>query len=76
MSANQIIMAIVIGLIVALIATGIMRAGLKSVSRQYTAGYYIKEEGLKLTKNKDVFMYTRMEKVPKPKEQPKVQQRR
>lgn len=70
---SQIVIAIVVGLIVALIITSIMRSSLKSVKKQYTAGYYVKEEGLKLTKSTDIFMYKRTERTEKPKEQPKQQ---
>lgn len=69
MNVNHILIAIVVGLLVALIATGVMRASLKSVSKQYSAGYYVKEEGLRLTRNKDVFMYKRTERFAKPKQQ-------
>ena len=75
MSVNQIIIAIVVGLLVALIVTGVMRSSLKSVSKQQSARYYVKEEGLQLTNNKDIFMYKRTERVAKPKEQPKQQPR-
>ena len=73
MSANQIIIAIVVGLLVALIVTSVMRASLKSVGKQYSASFYVKPEGLRLTKNKDIYMYQRTERYAKPKEQPRQQ---
>lgn len=68
---SWIAIAIIIGLLVALIVTGIMRAGLKSVGKQYSADFYEKEQGLTLTKQKDVFLYRKLDKFPKPKEQPR-----
>lgn len=71
MQPSHIVISIVVGLIVALIITSIMRSGLKSVSKQHTAKYYEKEAGLQLTRNKDVYMYKKVDRTPKPKEQPK-----
>jgi uncharacterized protein len=71
MQASQIIIAIVVGLVVALIVTGIMRSNLKSVQKQQSAVYYEKEEGLTLTKNKDIYMYKKVDRTPKPKDENK-----
>ena len=71
MQPTWILIAIVIGLLVALLVTGVMRASLKSVSKQYSADFYEKEQGLDLKKTKDVFLYRRVDRVPKPKEQPR-----
>lgn len=71
MQPTWILAAIVIGLVVALLVTGVMRAGLKSVSKQYSADFYGKEQGLELKKTKDVFLYRTLDKIPKPKEQPR-----
>jgi len=73
MSVNQIIIAVVVGLLVALIVTSVMRSSLKSVGMQHSASYYVKPEGLRLTKNKDIYMYQRTERFVKPKEQPRQQ---
>lgn len=71
MQPTWILIAIVVGLLVALIVTGVMRAALKSVSKQYSADFYEKEQGLDLKKTKDVFLYRRVDRVPKPKQQPR-----
>ena len=71
MQPSQIVISIVVGLVIALIVTSVMRSSLKSVSKQYTAGYYVKEAGLQLTKSKDIYMYKKVDRTPKPKEQPK-----
>ncbi len=68
---NYILIAIAVGLILALIVTSVMRASLKSVSKQYSAVFYEKEEGLKLSKKNDVFMYKKVDRIAKPKEQPR-----
>ena len=65
---SWIIIAIIVGL---LVATGIMRASLKSVGKQYSADFYEKEQGLTLTKNKDIYLYRKVDRIPKPKEQPR-----
>ena len=74
MQPSQIVIAIVVGLIVALIITSVMRASLKSIAKQYSAAYYEKEEGLQLTKSQDIYMYKKVDRTAKPKEQPKQQQ--
>ncbi len=73
--SSWIIIAIVVGLVVALIVTGIMRASLKSVAFQHSAKFYENEEGLHLTRSQDIFMYKRTDRTAKPKEQPRQQGR-
>ena len=68
---NWIILAIVVGLIFALIITSVMRASLKSVGKQESARFYEKEEGLKLFKSNDLYMYKKVDRIAKPKEQPR-----
>ena len=53
----NILIAVIVGLIVALIVTGILRAGLKSVGKQETAVFYEKDGGLQLTRKNDIFLY-------------------
>ena len=69
MDAQSILIAIVVGLVVALIVTGVLRAGLKSVGKQDTAVFYEKDGGLQLTRKNDIFMYKNTERYAKPKEQ-------
>lgn len=52
-----VILSLVIGLVAALIATGAMRAQLKSVAAQSNANNYVPENGLKITYKRDVFLY-------------------
>ncbi len=67
-TGTMIIVAIVVGLIIGLIVTGIMRAGLKSVHLQSNAEVYIRGTGLNLTKNRDIFLYSKVDKTAKPKD--------
>lgn len=62
------IIAIVIGLIVAFIVTGIMKLGLRSVFSEPKADSYMKKDSLRLTKNYDLFLYRNVTKTEKPKE--------
>ncbi len=65
----NILIAVIVGLIVALIVTGILSAGLKSVGKQDTAVFYEKDGGLQLTRKNDIFLYKNTERFAKPKEQ-------
>lgn len=65
----NILIAVIVGLLVALIVTGILRAGLKSVGKQDTAVFYEKDGGLQLTRKNDIFLYKNTERYAKPKEQ-------
>lgn len=62
------IIAVVIGLIVAFIATGIMRLGLRSVFSEPKADSYIKKDSLKLTKNYDLFLYRNVTRTERQRE--------
>lgn len=62
------IIAVVIGLIVAFIATGIMRLGLRSVFSEPKADSYIKKDSLNLTKNYDLFLYRNVTRTERQRE--------
>lgn len=53
-------------LIISLIATGIMKSQLKTVSRQADADDQIKNDGIQLTKKNDLFLYKHIERTKKP----------
>lgn len=60
-----LIVSFVIAFVISLIATGIMRMGLKSVSSQSAADDYVKQGSMKVTRKNDLFLYknvTRREK--------------
>ena len=62
----MIIIALVIGLVVAFVGTGVLRSQLKSVKWQESAAMY-ETERLSLSNKRDIFLYRRVTKIPKPK---------
>lgn len=62
-----ILVCIGIGLLVALIATGIMKGKLKSVHAKVGAADYVKSGSLNVTHRQDLFLYREVQKRPKPK---------
>lgn len=58
--------ALAIGFVISLIVTGVWRAQLKSVRRQYEAGAYVKAGSLQLTQSGDYFMYRTVTKTERP----------
>lgn len=59
--------ALVLGLVTALIATGVMKSKLKSVRQQPRAHDYVKAGSFQLTRSKDIFLYTHLDRREKPK---------
>ena len=64
---TNLVIALVIGFVVALIATGIMRGQLKSVSQKAAAGDYLKTGSLQITRSRDIFLYRNVSRHAKPK---------
>lgn len=64
---TNLIIALVVGFVVALIVTGIMRAQLKSVRTRDTAGDYMKQGSLRITQSSDIFLYRNVTRQAKPK---------
>lgn len=67
----DLVVALAVGFVIALIATGIMRSKLKSVYSQTEAGSYVKKDSLKLTKKNDLYLYKHVDRREKPKEEEK-----
>lgn len=65
---GAILIAVVIGFVVALIATGIMRLDLHSVYSQPAADNYMKKNSLRLTRENELFLYKNVTRTEKPKE--------
>lgn len=65
---GAILIAVVIGFVIALIATGIMRLDLHSVYSQPAADNYIKKNSLRLTRENELFLYKNVTRTEKPKE--------
>lgn len=64
----NLVIALVIGFIAALIVTGIMKSRLKNVRRQLVADEYVKSGSMRVTKRKDLFLYRHVTRREKPKE--------
>lgn len=66
-----LVFALIVGFVIALIATGIMRIKLKSVYTQTEASGYVKKGSLNLAVKNDLFLYKTVDRREKPKEEPK-----
>ena len=64
---RNLIIALIIGLAAAWIATGNMKAKLKTVHQQAKADDYIAPGSLQLTQSRDLFLYTHLDRREKPK---------
>lgn len=65
---SNIVLSLIIGLVLALIITGVMRSKLKTVRHQKTANSYVRNDSMKVTVAKDYFLYRTVTRVPKPKD--------
>lgn len=63
-----VIMAVVIAVVVAFIAVSIMKGQLKSVRFQSAASDYLTHDSLRLTEQSDLFLYSHVSRVARPKE--------
>lgn len=61
------IVALVIGIVLALIVTGIMKGKLKSVRAQRAASNYVRQGSMNVTESYEMFLYRTVEKREKPK---------
>ena len=61
-------LALVIGLVTALIVTGVMKSQLKSVALQQDATSYVRQGSMKLTNQRDLFLYRDVHRTERPKE--------
>lgn len=59
---KNLIIALIIGLVAAWIATGSMKAKLKTVHQQVKADDYMVSDSLKLTQSRDLFLYTNLDR--------------
>ena len=64
----NLVIALALGLITALISTGVMKAKLKSVRQQAKADDYMIKGSMRLTQSRDIFLYTHLDRREKPKE--------
>ena len=59
--------ALVIGLVTALIVTGVMKGQLKSVAPQRDATDYVRQGSMNVTRSNDFYLYSTVSKSAKPK---------
>ena len=60
-------LALVIGLVTALIVTGVMKSQLKSVAPQRDASGYVRQGSMRLTNQRDYFLYRDVHRTERPK---------
>lgn len=65
---SSVVIALIVGLIVALIATGSMKGKLKSVNFQSAAASYVRPGSFKVTESRDSFLYSTVSRRAKPKQ--------
>lgn len=66
-TVKWLLIAMGIGLAVALIVTGSMKRKLKSVKQQAAAASYVKANSMHITENRDMFLYNTVTRTEKPK---------
>lgn len=66
--ARNLIIALVVGFVIALIVTNIMKGKLKTVHFQSAASDYVKANSMNVTESSDLFLYTHVDRQAKPKE--------
>lgn len=60
--------ALLVGIVIALVSTGVMKGKLKSVRKQPSAANYEKHDSFRVTDQRDIFLYNHIERRAKPKE--------
>lgn len=64
---RNLAIAIVIGIVVAIIITGTMKNELKTVKRRSAASNYVKANSLQVYENRDMFLYSHVDRQARPK---------
>lgn len=67
MDVQLLVISILIGVVVAFLVVGAMKAQLKSVRQQSGAANYVIGESLNLTVSRDMFLYKRVSRTPRAK---------
>ena len=62
------LISLVVGFVIALIVTGVMRSRMKTVHMKPDAADYMKKNSLNLTRCGDMFLYNQVSRTAKPKE--------
>ena len=66
--ARNLLIALIVGFVIALIATGVMKGKLKTVRFQSDADRYVRTNSMQVTERRDLFLYTHVDRHPRPKE--------
>ena len=66
---KHLIISVIIGLVVAFIVTGSMKGKLKSVRRQTAANNYVKNDSMKVTQSRDLFLYRQVSRTERPRDE-------
>lgn len=64
---TMLLIALIIGLVTALIVTTVMKGKLKSVAKQTNAREYVRKGSFKLTHSRDLYLYSTVTRVARPK---------
>ncbi|MFR1517176.1 MAG: TPM domain-containing protein [Clostridia bacterium] len=65
--AFYVVISLAIGAVVAWIVTSSMKSKLKTVVPQRSAQAYLREDGVRLTNSKDLYLYRSLSRTPRPK---------
>lgn len=65
---RNLVIALAVGLMAALVVTGVMRGSLKTVYSQPKADSYVRAGSMELAKKNDLFLYSHVERREKPKD--------
>lgn len=65
---RNLFITLAIGFVVAFVATTIMKGKLETVRFQSAAGSYVKQNSLKVTESRDMYLYTHVTRQERPKE--------
>ena len=66
--AWNLFVAVIVGFVIALIATGVMKGKLKTVRFQSAASNYVKANSMNVTESRDMFLYTHVDRRAKPQD--------
>ncbi len=64
----EILIAILIGFVISLIIMMVHKSALKTVHMQSSAKDYIKDGSFRLTNKREIYLYKKVDKTPKPKD--------
>ena len=66
--ARNLLIAVIVGFIIALIVTSVMKGKLKTVRFQSAANNYVKANSMNVTESRDLYLYTHIDRRVRPKE--------